>query len=479
MKPFFVVSSLSLLLALSACANFSDIAAPQSQLADVETLSGSHVLPLDWPQGDWWQQWHDPQLNALLSQALQDNPQLQSAAARLRQAQAQADVHAAAQAPQVRADVKLTRERYSENDFIPPPEAGNFAWYNEAALKASYDLDLWGKQSEVLRAALSEAQMVAAEQRLATLNLQTAIIRSYIQLALEYRQLDLVTEQLAQQQQLLKISRQRQQAGLAAEAEVVQWLGRLPASHGQLEQHQERITVLRNQLAVLSGQPPRAGQALQRPQVKLDSLPVKPAQLPAQLLGYRPDLIAQRWRVEAEGAKIKVAKAAFYPNINLTAFAGFTSIGFADFLSAATATRGIAPAISLPVFEGGRLRSQLRVQTASYDQAVDSYNATLLKALRDTADAITRLQSANQQCAFAQQSQQATQREFSLAQQAFRAGLSDQGAVLQARLLQLGAQQRLLQSYGQNLDSFVSLMAELGGGIQVPGEAQLSAGAQP
>jgi NodT family efflux transporter outer membrane factor (OMF) lipoprotein len=221
-------------------------------------------------------------------------------------------------------------------------------------------------------------------------------------------------------------------------------------------------------LAALSGQPPEAGRRLQRPTLSLAQPLESLASVPAQLLGRRPDLSAQRWRVEAEAARIQVARAAFYPNINLSAFAGYQGIGFANLLSPATAIRGFAPAISLPIFEGGRLRGQLRAQTAAYDQAVESYNATLINALSETASAIAHVQSAIKQTEQAERALAAADRELALAEQSYRAGLSDQSPVRQLRLSQLSARQKRAQAQAQRLDSYAALMAALGGGVEPP-----------
>ncbi|KMN30803.1 hypothetical protein VI26_20055 [Chromobacterium sp. LK1] len=455
------VAALAATLMLSACAGM-DAVAPQSTLLHA-------APPAEWagaPAAEWWRQWRDPQLEALIRQALRDNPGLRGAAARLRQAQALSDVSAAATLPQVNAQGQSTRQLHAEDNLVSPIGNGNYDWQTRATVSVSYDLDLWGREREALTASLNDAQVAAADARISALNLETAIVRGYLQLAEQYQQKDLAAAALQQQQALLELSRRRKAAGLAAEPEVVQQQGRLPPSRTQVEQIDERIATLGNQLAALSGQPPEAAGRLRRPTLSLAQPLSSLATIPAQLLGRRPDLSAQRWRVEAEAARIKVARAAFYPNINLSAFAGYQGIGFANLISPATALRGFAPAISLPIFEGGRLRGQLRAQTAAYDQAVESYNATLINALSETASAIAHVQSTVKQAEQADRALAAANRELALAEQSYRAGLSDQSPVRQLRLSQLSARQKQAQAQAQRLDGYAALMAALGGGIE-------------
>src|SRR5262249_3787425 len=122
-----------------------------------------------------------------------------------------------------------------------------------------------------------------------------------------------------------------------------------------------------------------------------------PSNVPAALLGRRPDIVAQRWRVEAAGKNIDVAKAQFYPDVSLLAFVGFQSIGLPGFLSAASRTLGVGPAVTLPIFDGGRLRGNLAGSNADYDIAVEQYNQALVDGLRDVVDQLTSFRSLDEQ----------------------------------------------------------------------------------
>ena len=302
---------------------------------------------------------------------------------------------------------------------------------------------------------------------MARLSLETAVVRGYIQLSLEYAIGDTIADSLAQRQRILDITRRRRAAGLASDIDVTSIETTLPAGRRALEQSQEAIALLRNQLAALIGKGPGDGESIARPTLKLEQAAGLPPNLPAELLGRRPDIVAQRWRVEAASKHIDVAKAGFYPNINFAMFAGFESFGFTNFLSAQSAVRGFEPAISLPIFDGGRLRGQLGNQTALYDGAVEQYNATVVQALSEVANAVTRIQSTREQDRLTQNALASAQRAHALAEKAYRAGMTDSLNEISTRIALLNEQQQVAQISSRQLDNFATLMAALGGGIKL------------
>jgi NodT family efflux transporter outer membrane factor (OMF) lipoprotein len=192
-----------------------------------------------------------------------------------------------------------------------------------------------------------------------------------------------------------------------------------------------------------------------------------PTAIPADLLGRRPDVVAQRWRVEATGKGIQVAKAAFYPNIELTAFVGWQSLGFEKFISPQSLIKGFGPAISLPIFEGGRLRSQLRVSTAEYDIAVESYNNTLINALENVANQIVTLRSLEKQRTETYRANVLAGRAYDIALIGFRSGMTDYLNVLNAQNQTLLESQRKTQVEARFLDAYAALMQAIGGGVPV------------
>jgi NodT family efflux transporter outer membrane factor (OMF) lipoprotein len=283
----------SLILALSACADMGHIA-PQSAMLDANKLAASKAMDaaasaaIQWPRTQWWQDLHDPQLNRLMDQALADSPTLRGAQARVRQAEALAGAAEDKTRPQADANVSINRELYSQHGSTPAPLAGNYAWRNQATVTASYDLDLWGRNRAALSAALGDVQMASAESQMARLALETALVRTYIQLSYEFQLQDVIERSLAQRARILDITRQRKAAGIGTDIDVAQIETTLPAGRRQLEQAAESLALLRNQLAALAGKDPAAGAALTRPVLRLDQPLAIPAALPADLIGRRP-----------------------------------------------------------------------------------------------------------------------------------------------------------------------------------------------
>lgn len=467
----------SLALLLSACADFSGID-KQSRLTEGNSLAGGAALAnlgkTAWPTSAWWQSYRDPQLDALVQQAVTGNPSLKIAQARIRQASSLAGVARAATLPKVGAEATSTRGLYSSEYIFPPPLGGSWNWDNEITVKASYDLDLWDKDRSALESALDNVHVSAAEARSAQLNLEVAVVRGYLQLATQFALRDIAVTTLAQQTLIASFAQRRLAAGLGTRLEVSQAETALPDARANIEKIDENIALLRNQIAALSGKGPGSGETIQRPQLAArlagadSSTPLAiglPDNVPAHLVGRRPDVIAQRWRVQAMDKNIDAAKAAFYPDINISAFAGLQALGFTNFLSAASAVRGAGPAISLPIFEGGRLRANLGAQTAAFDAAVESYNNTLVQALQSVADQIVKLKSQQQQRAQSEQALALSKQSYDLAMRGYQAGLTANINVIQTQLVLLQQQIRVAQVRASYLDNWAQLMQALGGGL--------------
>jgi NodT family efflux transporter outer membrane factor (OMF) lipoprotein len=469
-------------LLLSACADMGHIK-PQAHMLDPNSLGAGKEItsahgPIEWPKAAWWNELHDAQLDQLLTTALADNPTLHVAEARVRQAESITGVYEEATKPHAELSGSLNREKYAAYGTVPPPLNNTWQWRSELTLSGGFDLDLWGRNRSALAGALDDVQMTAAESQLARLQLEGSIVRSYIQLSLQYQVQDIVRDTLQQRRNILAITQRRAKAGLGTEFDVTLVETALPAAERELEQSEEEITLLRNQLAALCGKGPAAGESIARPTLQLDHALSLPSALPAELVGRRPDIAAHRWRVEAEGKRINVSKAAFYPNINLLFYTGLESFSPTHFFDTNAQTHGIAPAFSLPIFAGERLRGQLGSQTAIYDGAVEQYNATVVHALQDVADAITRARSLQQQDVLTRQSLALAQKAHTLADKAYRAGMTDSINALNAQVTLLREEETRAQISARQLGVYAELMTALGGGVEITTpEQQAAAGA--
>ncbi|MDH4607069.1 efflux transporter outer membrane subunit [Pseudomonas sp. BN102] len=462
---------------LSACIDSQGIA-PQANRLDAARLDpGSAIRHAErdaaWPSAQWWRAYGDPQLDAWMDQALAGSPSLAMAAARARQARALAGVVESAEQPQVNLDASLQHKRWPDDYFYGPGElARTSTWNNTSLLGLRYDLDLWGRERSRSHQALDQAQLAVAEARMAALELQGNLVRNYIRLALLYAERDVAQASLAQQEQILRLAERRLRDGIGTRLEVSRAEAPLPETHRQLDALGESIALVRNQLAALAGKGPGEGERLQRPTLALQNLPGLPAQLPLELLGRRPDLVASRWQVAAQARGIEVAKAGFYPNINLLGGIGSnaTQGGMLDFLRYDKLTYGLGPALSLPAFDGGLRRGELGAAAAGYDLAVEQYNQTLIGALQQVADALVRIKSLRQQQELAVEAVAAAQKTYDLALLAQQSGLTDFDAVLdtQPTLFQRQLQQQQVRA--ALLGAQADLLLALGGGV-LPGPA--------
>ena len=198
---------------------------------------------------------------------------------------------------------------------------------------------------------------------------------------------------------------------------------------------------------------------------------VVPPVIPADLIGRRADLVAARWRVEAAVGDVAAARAQFYPNINLSAFVGISSIGLDRLLRASSEQYGVGPAIRLPIFDSGRLRASLSGRTLDLDAAVESYNSTLVDVIHDVADQISSVRSVERQQREQTAAQDAAEAAYDLATQRYRAGLGGYLTVLNAETNVIAQRRLTTDLRARAIDSQMLLVRALGGGYAAPAEA--------
>ncbi|WP_309477012.1 efflux transporter outer membrane subunit [Trinickia acidisoli] len=478
---------LALSIIMSGCASTGGIAPQQTALDAAALDTGAAVRAAArsarWPDADWWRTYGDTQLDSLVSAAVAGNPTLAAADARVREAQSLAGVAAAALAPHVEGNLSITREHWADNPLYygPGELADQTTWNNTGTLGFSYHLDLWGGDAHAHERALDAAHERAANARAAQLELEVNLVRAYVDFSKQYALRDIATDTLARQRELVALAQRRLAGGVGTQLEVSQAQAPLPEYERRIEALNEAIELDRNQLAALTGQGPGAGAALTRPALSLDASVALPSALPAELIGHRPDVVAARWAVAGAARGIDVAHAAFYPNINLMAsLGGFAAGGpLFQFLHAANGSWTAGPALSLPIFEGGALRSRLGAADAGYDEAVEHYNATVVAALKQIADQIVQLHSLAAQQGDAERSASFAERSYRLAQVGFKRGLSDYVNVVVSETQWLGAQQSVAQVHAARLAAYASLMGALGGGLAAPADGPNAGTMQP
>jgi NodT family efflux transporter outer membrane factor (OMF) lipoprotein len=461
-------SALVFALALAGCANFSGIE-PQAKMRDAQSvgLAASNAADTAAPAAapDWWKGFGDAQLDELVAQALQGNPSLKVAQARLARAMAVSEVAQSAKLPHVTGSFDATRQKYSSNGLYPPPIAGSVSDMGTLQLNASWELDFFGKNQAALDAALGQARAAQADADAARILLASNVARSYFQLAKVNDQLAVAKRTLAQREESLKLVGDRVKAGLDTQLEQKQSEGALPEARQQIEALQEQAELAQHALSALTGQGNRVPVKTQPSMASLKPL-AAPAELPANLLAQRADIAAAKYRIEAAGYDVKNAKAQFYPNINLTAFLGFNSIGLGRLIAGGSEQWGVGPAIRLPIFEGGKLRANLRGKTADLDAAIESYNGAILDAIHETADQVSSARSIARQQAEQRDAQTSAESAYQISLQRYRAGLGTYLNVLTAETAVLNQRRLQVDLAARALDTQVNLIRAMGGGWQ-------------
>lgn len=458
---------LALIVPLAACAPMRD-GPPAAATLTPADLALQTQPAMQWPSQRWWERYGDAQLNGLLDAALAGSPDMAIAETRLRQAQAAADGAQAPLWPSLNANYQQTRQRYSANYIYPEPLGGSVGSDARLALDASYELDLWHKNRSALQAARSRAEAAQADAQWARNVLVLAIVQAYADLQNAHAQRDVLRRSLKRADEVLALTQARFQAGLDTQVEVRQAEAMRADTEVQSSQVEADIARLNNQLAALSGVSPAASRPLQAVVLRLPER-LLPGQAPLEMLGRRPDIVAARWQAQAAGAEVDVAKKRFYPNVNLTAFAGLMTLSTGLLFDHASRMAGIGPAISLPLFEGGRLNAELDGARARRDEAVARYNQAVLTGVREVTDALDSLRLLAREAGHQHAARQATQSAYDLALQRYRAGLGNYLTVLTAQsgVLEQERRDTALAARAYRLDA--ALATALGGGYEGAG----------
>lgn len=447
---------------LAGCASQPGLAPPvPPRDAASLGLSGDSAPAVD---AQWWRGFGDAQLDALVDQALAGHPSLRIAQARLARAQAITGAADAAMLPQVNASAEATRQLFTKNGMVPAPLGGTIRESGALQLSASWELDFFGRYRAALDSALGQARAAQAEAEAARVLIAGNMVRAYVQLARLQAQLSVAERTLAQREETLRLVKDRVAVGVDSVLELRQAESAVPDARAQIEALREQSQLARNAIAALAGQPAAPVAAALSSLQALKPLAV-PAVIPADLLGRRADVAAARARVEAAGFDVASARAQFYPNVNLVAFIGLSSIGLNRLTDIGSEQWGLTPAIRLPIFDAGRLRANLRGKAADLDAAIAAYDATVIDAVREAADAAAVSRGVARQQAQQREAQQGAEAAYDIALQRYRAGIGNYLQVLSAENAVLAQRRAAVDLAARALDAQAGLARALGGGF--------------
>lgn len=466
--PRFPLAALIAVLPLAACvAPSPDALVRPRPVSDVASLAGPAA---DWPKAEWWRAYGDPQLDTLIAEALVGSPNVAAAEARLHRAQALARQAEAARLPSLSANGSAGLNKQSYNNGIPPDFVPR--GYNDvgrATLDFGWELDFWGKNRKAATAAGYDVRAALADRAAAEVMLSTSVAATYAQLAQLFAERGVAEAAVKLREDTFKQVQQRVIGGLDTKAEAKAAEAGVPAARGDLAATDEQIAITRNALAALLGAGPDRGLAIMPPAAaRLAAFGLPPA-LAADLLGRKPEIVAARWRAEATGQRIGVARAQFYPNVNLAAFIGVQSLGLSNLVAAGSDIGQVGPAISLPIFDGGRLKANLRGAEAEYALAVADYDGAVTRALQDVADAAASARALTGRLREARAALAAEEAAYEVARIRFTGGLANYQSVLivEDKVLQRRRLVADLEARAFALD--VALVRALGGGFTATG----------
>jgi len=452
---------------LAGCVNYAGIKSDK-KIESPSTYETKQSLPDQggqWPSLDWAEQFGDPQLPKLIDEALKDNPTIDQARARIEKATSYVGSEKSLLYPNVSGSYSWTREHFSANAIVPPPYAGSTQSENNLLVSASWDLDLWGKNRERLRQAVSQEKVAQAEAEEVRVTLAASVASTYNRLALLYALRDVESREVRNREDIGRITDGRVGAGLDTNVEKQTAYGETATSRSSVSDLDGLITTVRYQLGALLGQGPDRGLKIANPSFGASRVVALPDNLPADLISRRPDIVAAYWQVAAAMHDVKEAKAEFYPDVNLSLSAGLDAFGWGRFLTASSRQMQAGPAIHLPIFDAGALRSQLKERYADFDYDVANYNHTLINALSDVATQVSQIQSTDRQLVDSQQALDAQTKAYQLALVRYRSGLSQQLQVLNADDNRLAAEKSVINLQMARRDQQVGLIKAMGGGF--------------
>jgi len=431
-------------------------------------------LPADWknaanfpvasPSRDlsrWWSRFEDPTLTRIISDALRNSPDMASASARVRESQARRNAEAAANFPLVRGTTSAGTTSTSR-DGSGTDSNSNYA----AGLNASWEADLFGKRRSTLEAAT--AQIGASQENFNSVQaaLASEIGITYTQLRVNEAALQVLYRTIKTREETSQLATWRTQAGEADSLESNQAISSLEQARAAVPSILQTIGQARNQLALLAGQNPgsldsRLASGKQAIPDPARSLAVG---IPADTIRQRPDVRLAGYQLLAAAANVRAADAERYPSLNLTGTLGINSIRSGNLFNPETAAAGLVAGLSGPIFDAGRIRSNIEAQSAVEEQAFQTYRSTVLTALSEVENSLIACRRTTERLATLEKATAAAREAARLAQLNYEAGETDILTVLDAQRSLLGLESNLFSARADRTNSYIQLYKALGGG---------------
>ncbi len=456
----------ALLLAVlfqSGCLVGPDYTAPEVKVPEKWRLPESALLvPAESDIRSWWKVFQDPMLTSLINEAAASNLDLKVAVARVKEARARLGVARGELLPAVDATGSATRNLGSQNDVTP-----GGATYDRYSgnLDASWEIDLFGRIRRSVEAAEADFQATQEERVGVMVTLYAEMATNYLQVRTIQARLATSVKNIKSQKEVLELTRVRFKNGLATGLDVSQAEQVLASSEAELPPLYNNLNQSINAVALLLAKPPGAVQdRLANPQ----PIPMLPAQVavgvPLDIMRQRPDIRTAERQLAAATARIGQATADLYPSFSLTGSLGLAASDTSNFFSSGSRFYSFGPSFNWNLFAGGRIRAQIKVQDALTEQALLTYEQTVLTALQEVDNAATGFFQQTRRVNALYQSVKAARRTLKLSLSLYKEGLKDFQSVLDAQRSLFEADNQLAQAKGELTTNLVQLYKALGGG---------------
>lgn len=458
---------IGLSLLLSACMVGPDYRRPQTvaPAAFKHQEGWSIASPADdIPKGEWWKRYGDTELNQLVARLNNSNLTLAQYEAQYRQAFALAQSARGALWPQLNATLGKTRAGQgagSSTSSQAVQVSGIRTTYN-AALNASWEIDIWGRLRRTLEANRASAEASLATLAAMRLSMQSELVQNYLQLRVMDQQKRLLTETADTYRRVVQLTESQYKRGVVASADVAAATTQLKNTEAELVDLVWQRAQLENAIAVLIGEAP-ANFSLAEADT-MPQLPAVPAAVPSQLLERRPDVAAAERSVMAANANIGVAKSAYYPSLTLSATGGYRSRTFDDWMTMPNRYWSVGPQLAMTLFNGLQNKYNVVQAEASYDAAVAGYRQTVLTAFQEVEDYLVALHTLGEEATLREESVAAARKALRQYTNQYRVGLIGFLDVVTAQTTALNSERTLLTLQQSRLISSVQLIAALGGG---------------
>ncbi|MFA6960295.1 MAG: efflux transporter outer membrane subunit [Opitutaceae bacterium] len=409
----------------------------------------------------WWTRFNDPILDQLIDDALANSPDIRTALSKIAESRAVRANSQASLFPSLSAGVSGSGNRTRNRNTHTTATSESYS----ASLDASWEVDLFGKQRQALSAADADLAQTKENLHAARVSLAAEVASAYVTLRSTETQLDVVNRSLATRQETLQLTQWREQAGTGDALDTQQVISSLEQARASIPSLQQAVTQTRNQLALLSGRTPGSLDTLLSAAKPLPAAPSAIAiGIPAETLRQRPDVRAAEYGVQAAAARTSAARRERLPSLNLSGSIGVEALKAGKLFDPQTIVSSVVGSLTAPIFDAGRIRNTITIQSEQEKQSLIAYESTVLTALSEVENALVSVSRNAERLATLQRAAEAARTAESLASLQYQAGQVDLLTVLDAQRTRLSVEEQVVSTNADELTAHIQLYKALGGG---------------